>query len=87
MEFMTPMTIVRSSASAPQISLAQDILSGPYGTDARCKKNENHLRPDGMFQTARQRAAKPPSNVEIDIMRARCRIASEMMANETVKTS
>ena len=81
------MTIVLSSASDPQISLAQDMLRGPYGTDARWRKKENHFRPEGMFQIARQRAAKPPRSVLIDIIRARCRIASEMMANDTVKTS
>ena len=67
--------------------MAQDMLRGPYGTDARWRKKENHFRPEGMFQIARQRAAKPPRSVLIDIIRARCRIASEMMANDTVKTS
>lgn len=63
------------------------MLSGPYGTDARCKKNENHFKPEGMFQIARHKAANPPRNVLMDMMRARCRMASEMMARETVKTN
>ena len=87
MEFMMPMTTVLSSASEPQISFAQDMLSGPYGTMARCMKKENHFRPDGMFQIARHRAANPPRSVLIDMIRARCRIASEMIAKETVKTN
>ena len=82
-----PMTIALSSASAPQISFAQDMLSGPYGTEARCKKKENHFKPAGMFQIAKHKAANPPRSVLIDIIRARCRMASEMMAKETVKTS
>lgn len=71
--FIMPSTIARSSASAPQISLAHDMDSGPYATDARDMKKANHFRPAGIVQMARTREVKKPKKVDIDMTAARFR--------------
>ena len=87
MVFIIPITIARSSASEPQISFAQLMLSGPYGTAARWRRKANHFRPSGMFHMASKRTEKPPRKVDMDMIEARRRIASETMAKVTVRTS
>jgi hypothetical protein len=100
---MTPKTIARSSASAPQISFAQDIESGPYGTEIRAIKYANHLRPEGTSHIARIRAYRKPKNyilisacsrissrrptVEMDITRGLFRRKSLSTAKVTVDTN
>lgn len=64
---MIPSTTALSSASAPQISFAQVIDSGPYATEILDAKNENHFRPAGIVQMASNSDVKNPKKVEIDI--------------------
>lgn len=62
-----PKTMARSSASAPHISLAQDMARGPYAMAIREMKNANHFRPTGIDQMARSSALRNPKNVAIDM--------------------
>lgn len=68
---MTPKTTARSSASAPQISLAQDIARGPYAMAIREMKNASHLRPTGIDHMARSSELRNPKKVAMDMTMAR----------------
>jgi hypothetical protein len=68
---MTPSTKALSSLSAPQISFAQLIASGPYGIAARPIKYALQCSQAGMSQMASRVAAIKPREVQSVMMEAR----------------
>jgi hypothetical protein len=84
---MTPNTKALSSASAPQISFAQLIANGPYGTAARAIKYADQCSQTGMNQVKSSREERRPKKVQKDMINARERRRSEAIERETVARS